>query len=120
MRRKFQKFKKDFAKEHRTHIRMFHRLRRHPVMIPVVTLLVLIAVSTGLFFALNGGHSKFKPITSYIAIINDNHVQETVPTDEPTVGALLDKLHITINPGDVVEPSASAQINEDNFRINIY
>jgi uncharacterized protein YabE (DUF348 family) len=43
-----------------------------------------------------------------------------VPSREPTVGALLQKLNITLGEGDVVEPAATAPINQEDFRINVY
>ncbi|HET8669818.1 MAG TPA: G5 domain-containing protein, partial [Candidatus Saccharimonadales bacterium] len=36
------------------------------------------------------------------------------------VGQLLDRLHVTLNEGDVVEPSQSTEIASDNFRVNVY
>jgi uncharacterized protein YabE (DUF348 family) len=88
-------------------------------MVPVVTLLVL-CMATGAILSFLNSHSTFKPITSYIVIVSHDDEQETVPTNEPTVGALLSKLNIALNKGDVVEPSASTVINQDNFRINVY
>ena len=55
-----------------------------------------------------------------LVIINHDHVQQVVPSIEPTVGKLLSKLNIRLNQGDVVEPSLSTRINQDDFRINIY
>ncbi|HEX7368029.1 MAG TPA: ubiquitin-like domain-containing protein [Candidatus Saccharimonadales bacterium] len=61
------------------------------------------------------------PVTdAYVVILNyDGHTQ-TVPSREPTVRALLQRLDIPLHPGDVVEPSKVAPINQDDFRINIY
>jgi uncharacterized protein YabE (DUF348 family) len=47
-------------------------------------------------------------------------VQQIVPSHEPTVGKLLQKLNLQLHPGDVVEPSVSTPIDQDAFRINIY
>jgi uncharacterized protein YabE (DUF348 family) len=118
------KLHKLIARLNRTYkIRLF-RLRRskwrHPIIVPIVTFLVLTLISVTAFLVINGGSSKFKPINSYIAIISYDHVQETVPTHEHTVRALLRKLGLTLNQGDVVEPSLNTPITEDNFRINIY
>jgi uncharacterized protein YabE (DUF348 family) len=89
-------------------------------MVPIATFLILTLITLGTFLVVNDGSAKFKPITSYIAIISYDHQQETIPTHERTVGDLLKKLKLTLNQGDVVEPSLSTPINEDNFRINIY
>src|SRR5665213_1634906 len=96
------------------------RIRRHPVMIPVVAFIALSLIAFGGFLLLNGGQPKFKPITSYIVIVSHDHEHQTVPTNEPTVGALLVKLHITLNEGDIVEPSLKTPITQDNFRVNVH
>jgi uncharacterized protein YabE (DUF348 family) len=88
--------------------------------VPFITFMVLLLVSTvGLLF-LNGGSAKVRVSDSKIAIITHDGEQQTVPTHEPTVGALLAKLNITVNEGDVVEPNINTPINQDDFRINIY
>jgi uncharacterized protein YabE (DUF348 family) len=121
MRRKLYKLKARASRSYKIRlIRLKRSNWRHPIIVPIATFLTLTIISVGLFLLFNGGSAKFRPITSYIAIISYDHTQETIPTDEPTVGALLKKLDITLGQGDVVEPSLSTQINEDNFRINIY
>lgn len=55
-----------------------------------------------------------------IVIISHDHQTQVVPSHEPTVGALLSKLQIPVNQGDVVEPAVNTRINQDDFRINIY
>jgi resuscitation-promoting factor RpfB len=62
----------------------------------------------------------FHPDTSYIVIISHDHQKQTVPTREPTVGALLKKLDIRVGSRDRVEPSLNTAIAQDNFRVNIY
>jgi uncharacterized protein YabE (DUF348 family) len=120
MQRKFHTFKARRYRSYKIRLLRFKRLGRYPILVPIATFVVLTVISLGLFLNINHGSPEFKPITSYIVIISHDHVQETIPTDEPTVGSLLKKLGITLNQGDVVEPSLSTQINEDNFRINIY
>lgn len=62
-----------------------------------------------------------QPVSNaYVVILSYDHHVQTVPSREPTVGMLLQKLHITMNEGDVVEPSATTKINQEDFRINIY
>ena len=96
----------------------FRRARKHPVVTPaliVAGLLLLTAVFLLVF------HKEVVPSkNAYIAIISYDHHTQTVPTKEPTVGALLKALHITLNEGDVVEPSANTSIKQEDFRINIY
>jgi len=55
-----------------------------------------------------------------VVIVSHDNLQQTVPSIEPTVGALLKKLNIRLNQGDVVEPAADTKIQQDNFRINVY
>lgn len=119
MHKKVLSYKRRFDKKRSLWRRTARRIARHPVLIPGLMLLGLCLVAGGILLLLNH-NNKFKPITSYIVIISHDHEQETVPTNEPTVGALLARLGITLNKGDVVEPSTSTQINEDNFRINVY
>jgi uncharacterized protein YabE (DUF348 family) len=92
---------------------------RHPVLIPLITLLVLCIVGAAILVDLNR-MDTFKPPSAFIVIISHDHEQETIPTHEPTVGALLAKLNITLNKGDVVEPSLTTPINQEDFRINVY
>jgi uncharacterized protein YabE (DUF348 family) len=100
--------------------RFVKRYHQHPVVIPLLTFIGLTIIALVVFLSVNGGTPKFQPILAYDVIISYDHEQQTVPTHEPTVGALLNKLHITLNLGDVVEPSLTTPITQDNFRINIY
>ncbi len=91
---------------------------RHPFAVPFITVgVLLILTGAGAFFF--KWHYSTKS-NAYVVIISHDHIEQTVPSRQPTVGTLLDKLHITLNPGDVVEPARTAHINQDKFRINIY
>lgn len=120
MHKKFLLFKRRYLKLQRRHYKTLHTASRHPFAVPVFVLLALFLVS-------GVGIWLFIPRTNVVAgpgpelvIINHDHVQQIVPSIEPTVGKLLTKLHISINQGDVVEPSLSTKINQYDFRINIY
>ncbi|HVX57216.1 MAG TPA: ubiquitin-like domain-containing protein [Candidatus Saccharimonadales bacterium] len=93
------------------------KMSRHPHAVPVLTIgLLLVCIAAGLLF-----RDKLAPQSdAYVVIISHDHTQQIVPSREPTVGTLLAKLHLTLNQGDVVEPSLSTRINQDKFRINIY
>jgi uncharacterized protein YabE (DUF348 family) len=111
---------------HRFHIhrrRQTRRLKiwgRHPFAVPIGAFVFLVALSGSLlWFALSRGVSLTPPPTD-IVILSYDHQTQTVPSHEPTVGALLTKLKIIINPGDVVEPALTTPIHQDDFRINIY
>jgi len=109
----------DLVTHLKTGKRIWRRLRKHLVL-PVVTISILVVATVVIFLIANNGRTQFKPITAYIAIVSHDHVRQIVPTNEPTVGALLKKLSINLNPGDVVEPNLSTPITQDNFRVNIY
>lgn len=117
-----QKIWRALTSSKQAHIQRFHRWRKHPLGLPVAVFVGLLVLSGALLLLLTRtNHSvAFHPDTSYIAIISYDHQKQTVPTNEPTVGALLKKLAVPLNPRDRVEPSLSTAIDQDNFRINIY
>lgn len=119
MYRKLRQTKKRFQVARRKRVRRLQLLGRHPIAVPVVTFVVL-AAATAVGVQLLGGGQKAIATNSLIVFVSHDGVQQIVPTKEPTVGALLKKLNIRLNQGDVVEPSASTPINEDEFRINVY
>lgn len=101
-------------------IKSFRKASRHPWAVPVITfgvLLLITLIGLGVYSRFN--HTAPKP-ARYIVIISHDHAKQIVPSDEPTVGALLKKLHLTLNRGDVVEPALTARINANEYRINIY
>lgn len=104
-------------RQHKTHVRHFKRLK-HPVVVPIVTFLTLFVVSALLLIFLNR-HDAPVP-DAFVVIIKHDHATQTVPSREPNVGALLSKLHIKLNEGDVVEPDLKTPINQEDFRINVY
>lgn len=91
---------------------------RHPYAVPFITFAVLLVITGIIFIIFRGSIGPQSNV--YVVIISHDHVEQTVPSREPTVGTLLAKLHLTLNPGDVVEPAASTHINQNKFRINIY
>jgi len=118
MRSKFSKFQRRLERNRQQQIKRFRRLRAHPVMIPIATVLILLVVC-GISWRVFG-QDDTPPVNAFIVVISHDGAQQTVPSREPTVGALLKKLHLTLNTGDVVEPSPDTPINQDDFRINIY
>jgi uncharacterized protein YabE (DUF348 family) len=102
----------------KTFQRFLRSLHAHPLMVPIVTFTSLLVISVIGYVLLN--HNDAPVPNAYVVIISHDHAEQTVPSREPTVGALLKKLHITLNQGDVVEPSKSTPINQEDFRINIY
>ena len=79
--------------------KLVKKASRHPFMVPVF-------VFFGLLFISIAAYIIFKPapiqaIGPKLVIINHDHIQQVVPTIEPTVGALLSKLHL---PPAIVYP----------------
>lgn len=98
----------------------FHplRLKNHPFIVPVITFLVLFFAT--LFIFVGTGGQSLKPSDSHVVIVSYDKKKQTIPTRAATVGDLLKNLNITVNQGDVVEPTRDTQIVEDNFHVNIY
>ncbi|HEY5442743.1 MAG TPA: ubiquitin-like domain-containing protein, partial [Candidatus Saccharimonadales bacterium] len=120
--RRFEKLQLKFARYRR--VRFKRQVRevkiksRHPFAVPFITFGVLIVLTALGFFVFKWTVTPTSNV--YVVIVSHDHVEQTVPSREPTVATLLAKLHITLGQGDVVEPSLSAHINQDKFRINIY
>lgn len=94
---------------------------KKPVNFSLLTFIILIVLTVGALYVFRDKTNSFiTPINDKIVIINYDHKILTIPSKEPTVGALLKKLNIVLNQGDVVEPSLSTPIFQDDFRINIY
>lgn len=119
MHKKFRQTQKRLAIAHRKRVKKLRLAARHPIALPVLTFLALAIVTAGGIMLL-GGASKVTATNSIVAIVSHDGVQQVVPTKEKTVGALLQKLGISIRQGDVVEPSLNTPINQVDFRINVY
>ncbi len=93
-------------------------LYRHPFAVPLVTLVALCGVS--LFAMVAFGGMTIGAGDSHVVQLTVEGQKESVPTRAATVEDFLSRAQITVNPGDVVEPSRDSQILTDNFRINVY
>jgi|GEM_PF-53666 len=95
-----------------------HFARLHWSVIPLVTFVLLLAISLGGYMLVN----RDKPRTggAYVVIVSYDKKEQTVPTKQSSVGELLEKLNIELKEGDIVEPAANTQIKQDDFRINVY
>jgi len=115
--------KSSWAKLNRTRRRQIRRVRilsRHPFAVPVITglgLLFATMILIGVFH-----NAKVVEVTpnSKIVIITHDGIKQVAPSNDKNVGDLLTRLDITVKSGDVVEPSLTTPINQDDFRINIY
>ncbi len=121
MKKRFKLIKKKYAAQHRTRVKKARKIAKHPLFaVPVMTFMVLLLVVVAGIVIFTGGHPKLRASDSHIVIVSYDKQEQTVPTRASTVGDLLSKLGITLNKGDVVEPSADTAIEEDNFRVNVY
>lgn len=120
MRRKLRRLHYRIGVVRRRHARRIRVIGRHPFAIPVSVFLALALLAATSFWLFTRAGNTLEPAGNNIVIISHDHLVQTVPSNEPTVGALLAKLHITIHKGDVVEPDAATPIHQDDFRINIY
>ncbi|MCA9332614.1 DUF348 domain-containing protein [Candidatus Saccharibacteria bacterium] len=91
---------------------------QHPFIIPVITFLVLFFISIVGFIMTNG--QTIGPDDSHVVRISIEGESKTVPTRAKNVKDFLDRANIEINEGDVVEPELNSEINDDDFRVNVY
>lgn len=115
-----RRFNRRLAVGHRRRLRWLHIIGRHPLMVPIGVFLVLAGITGGLLWFFLSRGTSLKPAGSDIVILSYDHQMQIVPSHERTVGALITKLKVPINQGDIVEPSLDTPINQDDFRINIY
>lgn len=109
MRRKLISIRKHFFSR---------ELYRHPYAVPLVTLIVLSVL--GLFAIVFLGGTTIGAGDSHVVQLSIEGEKESVPTRAATVAEFLDRAHVTIHAGDVVEPSRDSRILADNFRVNVY
>jgi len=97
------------------------RYRNHPRIVPVLAVTALIGIASILAITLRDHDITASRLDNVnIVILHADNVTRALPTREKTVGELLDNANVTINDGDVVEPSENTTIEEDDFRINVY
>jgi resuscitation-promoting factor RpfB len=92
--------------------------RRHPFVIPVLTLCAVVFLGGMLSVALNGqtvGASDTRVVKLYV-----DSSSKTIPTRARTVGELLSRLNLDLAPEDLVEPVRTTEIVDDNMSVNIY
>ncbi len=100
------------------HPSRIHALKHHPLVVPVVALLLLF------FIALIGwvqiGSTTIGPTDSRVVHVYVDGEGRTLPTRANTVNDLLQRLNIEIFDGDIVEPELNTEIVDDDFTVNIY
>ncbi|MDB5181573.1 MAG: hypothetical protein JWP13_336 [Candidatus Saccharibacteria bacterium] len=117
MPKKIQRYQAHYYKPKRPSTKRLPQVARHPFAVPVAPFLGLVIITGGLVAFFNRTPVTVDP---NVVVISDDKQQQIVSSKEPTVGALLEKLDIDVNEGDVVEPSTETPIQQDDFRINIY
>ncbi len=100
------------------HKARYFRLKKHPFVVPVVTLLILVAITLFGIVAFNA--YTIGPADSHVVHVFVDDEERTLPTRAKTVGELLKKLNVTVNEGDIVEPSVDTPVYQDDFSINVY
>jgi uncharacterized protein YabE (DUF348 family) len=117
MRTKMKRYQAHYYRFKGQRTKKLHHAVRHPFAVPVVTLGVLVFI-TGVLFIVFARQPK--TISPNVVVISHDKQQQIVSSKEPTVKALLNKLDLKVNEGDVVEPALDTPIQQDDFRINIY
>lgn len=122
MKRKFQRFSRQYSLARRRHVRALKLHGRKPFFaIPAITFLSLCTIVVAGLLISSGGKPQLKPSDdTNIVMISHDKQERTVPTRAKTVGQLLKRLDIKLHDGDVVEPDVTTEIIGDNFRVNVY
>ncbi len=94
-----------------------HYFQRHPLLMPLISLVALFFIGLAAFVSI-GGQTVGAPDTHVATVYFDGKAQ-TVPTRAKNVEDLLQRLDITIGAKDIVEPAMATPIVEDNFKVNI-
>lgn len=94
-------------------------LHKHPFVVPVVTFFALFFISLIGIVVFNG--QTIGPNDTHVVRVSvEGSDAATVPTRAKTVKEFLDKVDVEVNEGDVIEPSLDSEIDQDDFRINVY
>lgn len=93
----------------------------------VLIVIFVVALVFGCIFKINsrstfaeGEESVYADTEAKFVTFYDDGTKLIVKTEADTVGEALARANIIINEGDIVEPKVDAEINADNFFINIY
>lgn len=105
------------AKEITTRLKA-RKLHKHPFAVPVFTIVIL-SFATMVASIFLGGQT-IQANDTFVVQLTLGGEKQSLPTRASTVEEFLAKTNVTLNEGDVVEPSKDTEIVEDNFRINVY
>lgn len=115
-----QKVREHISKRHRQVA--FHVNRRPALFVPLIIIGGLTIMCVILLLIINRGSPlpALQVSDTRIVIVTTDEGERVVPTRARTVSELLDRLELTLNPGDVVEPAGDSEIFTDNYRVNVY
>lgn len=94
------------------------RIRQHPFVVPVITLLVLFFVTLSGIIAFSG--QTIGADDSRIVTVSIDGNERTVPTRASSVKDLLGRLNIDVAAQDLVEPKVETPILEDGMQVRVY
>ncbi|HVI60837.1 MAG TPA: ubiquitin-like domain-containing protein, partial [Candidatus Saccharimonadales bacterium] len=112
---KFRRFRRNNLPQNADDVKV---MSRHPHAVPVITFAVLITLTAGIYLVARQTHHLPPTKKAYVVIVSHDHEKQVVPSRGQTVGSLLDKLNIRLGQGDVVEPTVTERIDQDDYRIN--
>jgi uncharacterized protein YabE (DUF348 family) len=115
-----QEFKKIVKRSRTSQVQRFKRWHKHPFGMPVAVFIGLIVLSGIIGLIMASQHKLKLSNDTHIVIMTYDGSRQTVPTNAHTVGSLIQKLRLKVGKYDRVEPTASTEIVQDNFRVNIY
>lgn len=101
----------------------FRRWLEHPFGWPIFVFFGLTVITLLVFACMilrEGSTAIFSPSENHVVIVTHDGEKQTIPTDQKTVGALLERLGIALKTGDRVEPDLTEPITQDKFLINVY
>lgn len=112
-------FKRKLLKHYReAHSAGREHIKARPYIALILGLLFGTAVIVGIL--LGRPHATLRPSDLHVVFLTDNGAHQILDTKASTVGELIKKLPLHLQPQDLVEPSGDTPIVQDNFRINVY
>ena len=121
MPKRFKKMKRSYSATKQKHVRRLRRVAKKPLFtIPFATFMAFLVIGMAAWVFLARNDNSLADNDTNIVIIDYDKKRQAVPTNAKTVGDLLQKIEVRLNPGDIVEPSRSTEIIGDNFRVNVY
>lgn len=93
-------------------------VKQRPYIVPVSGLVLGFVIVLAIL--IGGGGRPSQPSENHVVILYDQGKRQVLDTKAHTVGELVSRLPLNLIPEDVVEPSLTSEIVQDNYRINIY